>query len=136
MEEELKLQVGVKVLLKNKDGKYLMLLRSADKYPEAGAQWEIVGGRINPGSTLMENLQREVMEETGLTIKGEPRLITAQDILKTYKHIVRLNYVGFADGEVKLSKEHTDYRWLTFEEILKLEPLDSYTKKVLENFKF
>ena len=130
------LQVGVKILLKNKDGKYLVLFRSVKSNPSVGAHWDTPGGRINPGSALMENLQREVTEETGLEIVGEPRLITAQDILKTHKHIVRLTYVGSADGEVKLSEEHTDYKWLILEEILKLEPLDSYTKKVLEDFKF
>ncbi|MFA5999761.1 MAG: NUDIX domain-containing protein [Candidatus Paceibacterota bacterium] len=133
---DLKLQVGVKILLKNKDGKYLVVRRSKDKYPEAGPQWEVVGGRIDPGTTLIENLKREVLEETGLTIQGEVKLITAQDILKTQKHIVRLTYTGHADGEVKLSGEHTDFKWLSLAEILKLEPLDSYTKKVIENFDF
>ena len=131
---DLKLQVGVKVFLKNKDSRYLVVRRSVEKYPETGAKWDIVGGRINAGTTLMENLAREVMEETGLTIKGEIKLITAKDILKENKHVIRLTYTGYADGEVKLSEEHTDFKWLLPEEILKLEPLDSYAKEVLEQF--
>src|SRR3989338_7350237 len=99
----MELQVGVKILLKNKDGKYLVICRSAEAYPEVGAEWCIPGGRINPGYSLLENLKREVMEETGLEINGEPKLITAQDILRSHKHIVRLTYSGSADGEVKLS---------------------------------
>lgn len=130
---ELKLQVGVKILLKNKEGKYLVVMRSAVKYPEAGAKWEIVGGRIDPGTTLIENLKREVLEETGLQVVGEPKLITAQDILKPQKHIVRLTYSGFADGKVKLSDEHTDYKWLTLSEIKNLDLLDPYFKEALEN---
>ncbi|MBY0376831.1 NUDIX domain-containing protein [Patescibacteria group bacterium] len=129
------LQVGVKILLKNKEGKYLVVCRSAEKYPEAGAQWEIVGGRIDPGTSLFENLKREVMEETGLHIEDEIKLIAAQDILKTQKHIVRLTYIGEGDGEVKLSDEHTDFKWVTLGEILKLEPLDTYLKEVLEDLK-
>ena len=131
---ELKLQVGVKILLKNKDGKYLVLLRSALKYPEAGAKWEMAGGRIDPGTTLFENLKREVKEETELDITGEPKLITAQDILKQDKHIVRLTYSGEANGEVKLSDEHTDFKWLTLSEIKKLEPIDTYFKEILAKF--
>ena len=130
----MELQVGVKVLLKNKEGKYLIVRRNREKYPETGAKWDIVGGRINIGFLLMDNLSREVMEETGLSVTGEPKLLTAQDILKNNKHVVRLTYTGFADGEVKLSDEHSDFQWLSVEEILKLEPLDSYTKKVLETF--
>ncbi|MFZ2150063.1 MAG: NUDIX domain-containing protein [Minisyncoccia bacterium] len=130
----MELQVGVKILLKNKDGKYLVVCRSAEKYPEVGAKWDIVGGRIDPGSTLLENLRREVMEETGLEIKYEPKLITAQDILRATKHIVRLTYTGFADGVVKLSDENTEYKWLSLEEISNLEPIDSYFKEVLSHF--
>ena len=129
----MELQVGVKILLKNKSGKYLVALRSAEKYPEAGAQWEMVGGRINPGVSLRENLKREVMEETGLEITSEPKLIAAQDIIRPHKHIVRLTYSGFAEGEVKLSDEHTEYKWLNMDDLLKLESLDKYTKEILRN---
>lgn len=130
------LQVGVKILLKNKEGKFLTVRRSAEKYPETGPKWDLVGGRIDTGSSLMDNLKREVMEETGLEIIGEPELITAQDILKPDKHVVRLTYAGRADGEVKLSEEHSEFKWLSIDEIKKLEPLDSYFKKVLEKFNF
>jgi len=131
MGSKIELQVGVKILLKNKDGKYLVVCRSAEAYPEVGAEWCIPGGRINPGYSLSENLKREVMEETGLKIIGESKLITAQDILKRDKHIVRLTYSGFADGKVRLSEEHTDFKWLSLEEIRKLNPLDRYLKAIL-----
>lgn len=131
----MELQVGVKILLKNKDGKYLVVCRSAEKYPEVGAKWDIVGGRINIGVSLIENLKREVMEEIGLEFTGEPKLITAQDILRADKHVVRLTYTGLADGEVKLlDGEGTDYKWLSLEEIFRLEPLDKYLKEVLSRF--
>lgn len=127
----MELQVGVKILLKNKQDKYLVMLRSAEKYPEAGAKWEIAGGRIDPGTELIENLKREVKEETGLELTGEPKLVDAQDILRPTKHIVRLTYTGYADGEVKLSDEHTDHKWVTLEEISKLEPVDPFLKDTL-----
>ena len=130
----MELQVGVKILLKNKDGKYLLVFRSAEKYPQVLLKWDIVGGRINPGTALLENLKREVAEETGLSIKGEPSLLTAQDILRSDKHIVRLTYVGFADGEVRLSEEHSEYKWFTKEEIKNEPGLDQYFKEVFNKF--
>lgn len=130
----MELQVGVKILLRNKDGKYLVLRRSKIKYKEVGAEWDIAGGRIEAGNTLLDNLRREVKEETGLEIKYEPKLITAQDILKKDKHVVRLTYVGAAEGEVVLSEEHTEYKWLSLEEISKLEPVDPYFKEILSKF--
>ena len=57
---EIILQVGVKVLLKNPEGKYLLVKRSAKAYPDAICGWELVGGRITPGIPLLENLQREI----------------------------------------------------------------------------
>lgn len=130
----MELKVGVKILLRNKDGKHLILKRSAEKYPEAGLDlWDIAGGRIEPGSTLIDNLKREIKEETGLNLVGEPDLIHAQDILRVIdKHVVRLTYIGDGEGEVILSDEHDDYKWLAIDEIAKLEGLDNYLKEVLE----
>ena len=96
----MELQVGVKALLQNKEGKYLLIRRSSDKYPEVGPKWDIVGGRINSGETLMENLKREIKEETNLDMKKEPKLVAAQDILRVPgMHVVRLTFVGEIEGE-------------------------------------
>ncbi len=61
----------MKILLKNKEGKYLLVRRNPKKYPEVGAKWDIVGGRIEPGSSLIENLKREIKEEVGAGIPRE-----------------------------------------------------------------
>lgn len=128
----MELKVGVKILLKDKENRYLILRRSALKYPEIGSKWDIPGGRINAGDTLPENLKREVVEETGLLIIGEPELISAQDIIKDdNKHTVRLTYIGYADGEVIISDEHDEYKWLTFAELRDIEPMDHYVKEII-----
>lgn len=128
----MELQVGVKILLKNSEGKYLLLKRSAKKYPEVGEKWDIVGGRINIGTSLIENLKREVKEETGLEIKSEPKLVAAQDILRIEgRHVVRLTYVGNADGQPVLTDEHTDFRWFTAGEMKEIRNLDSYFMELL-----
>jgi len=132
MEKDIELKVGVKISLKNKEGKYLIVRRSSEKYPEVGPKWDIVGGRINAGKTLIQNLRREVLEETGLEIIGEPELIFAQDILRVEgKHTVRLTYTGRADGEVILNDEHEEYKWVMFSEMTEIEPMDKYFKEVI-----
>ena len=130
------LQVGVKILLHNKENKYLLLRRSAEKYPDVRGRWDIVGGRINPGTTLLENLKREVQEETGLSIDGAPQLIAAQDILSTaYRHVVRLTYVGrVAGGAVVLDVTENDmYKWVTWEEMSEMDDLDMYVRELLND---
>ena len=133
MDHEIKLQVGVKILLKNKEGKYLLVKRSNKKYPEVKESWDIVGGRINPGSSLTENLKREVKEETKLDIIGKPRLIAAQDILRVGgRHVVRLTYVGEAEGDPILNEENSDSAWVDFNELQSVEGLDVYVDALLK----
>ena len=130
----MRLQVGVKILIQNKRGKYLLLHRNTEKYKGVKGEWDIVGGRIKLGTPLLENLQREVQEETGLTLVGKPQLIAAQDILLEEKHVVRLTYVGStAEGEVVLNIEENDeYQWYTKEEMEQEENLDVYLKELLQ----
>ena len=69
----MELQVGVKVLLKNPEGRYVLIRRADGKYQEVQNRWDIPGGRIEPSLGLRENLAREVMEETALTMTSDPR---------------------------------------------------------------
>ena len=92
--------------------------------------------RIDNGSSLMDNLRREIKEESGLNLVSEPKLVAAQDILKVPgKHIVRLTYLGSAEGEIVLSEEHTEYKWFSLDEMKQLEraEFDSYAKKLIDD---
>lgn len=133
--ENITLQVGVKVLLKNKEGKCLLLRRSLEKYPDVHGRWDIAGGRIDAGTPLLDNLHREIKEETGLHMIGFPCLIAAQDILRhPERHIVRLTYVGHADGEVMLDMiENDQFQWLSWNELMQLDDLSIYFKALLED---
>jgi ADP-ribose pyrophosphatase YjhB (NUDIX family) len=128
------LQVGVKIFLQNTEGKYLLLHRSPIKYKDIKGTWDIAGGRINPGSPLIENLRREVKEETSLEIISEPVLICAQDILRgEEKHVVRLSYLGKTKGEPVLDlNENTEYRWASPEELRNWDDLDVYAKEIVD----
>jgi ADP-ribose pyrophosphatase YjhB (NUDIX family) len=133
----MELQVGVKVLLKNNQGKYLLIRRNPKKYPEVGPKWDIVGGRINPGSPLLENLAREVKEETGMELIGTPRVVGAQDIFNpkfSDRHVVRISYIGEATGTPIIDEESLEWNWFSKEEILALtqSELDRYFLELLE----
>lgn len=133
MDTSILLQVGVKIFLKNKEGKFLLLKRSPVRYPEVKNFWDIPGGRIFPGTPLLENLKREVLEETRLPVLGEPRLLAAQDIIKLpEKHIVRLTFSALTEGEPKLDTEDPDYQWVSLDEMKAVPELDEFTREVLE----
>lgn len=131
----MQLQVGVKIAI-IRDGKVLVLKRASDKYKDIKTdRWDIVGGRINIGSPLIDNLRREVKEEAQMEITGTPKLVAAQDILKsTDKHVVRLTYIGQAEGEPVLDPEHEAYKWMDPSELAGLGgKLDIYFKELLDN---
>ena len=133
----MELQVGVKVALKNPEGKFLLLKRNPEKYPEMkqfGDLWDIVGGRIEIGTPLLENLKREVREETGLELTNEPKLIAAQDILRlSEKHVVRLTYVANIEGTPQLDGDHSEYGWFTVGQMKNMKDLDIYFGELLKN---
>jgi|JI8StandDraft_1071087.scaffolds.fasta_scaffold271381_1 8-oxo-dGTP diphosphatase len=129
------LQVGVKILLQNPEGKYLLLKRNSSTYPGMHNVWDIPGGRIDPGTSLLVNLRREILEETQLPLTSEPQLLAAQDIIQNAeRHVVRLTYRGMTTGEPTLDpSEHTEYIWVTLDELRILENLDAYVTDVVRD---
>lgn len=129
------LQVGVKLLIRNDDGRYLFLRRSSSFKP--GIQkWDIPGGRIEPHEALIDGLRRELFEETSLKLDGIKSLLAAQDIFVDDKnvHVIRLTYLGSAiEGNVVLSDEHDTYKWMTKQELL-TEAVDSYITAIQDKF--
>ncbi len=137
MKKNLKLNVGVKSIIFNKEKKVLLLRRNEDKYKELRGFWDIPGGRIEPGSDLISNLKREIYEETKLSGVTPISLFGAQDIFdhdKKYYHVVRLTYISrVTTNKVILDDENIDYKWVDLEELLKVKNLDKYLKTLIKD---
>ncbi len=129
----MQLQVGVKVYLRGTEGKFLLLHRSAVKYPDVIDRWDIVGGRIDPGTPLLANLERELAEETGMRMSTAPRLVAAQDILRNNdRHVVRLTYIADTiETMPTLNDEHDNFGWFSLLEMQGMADFDAYAKAVL-----
>lgn len=128
------LQVGVKAIITNSSNQILLLKRDFENYPGMNKShaWDLPGGRIQPGTTLASNLEREIKEETGLILNTKPQLLTAQDIIKLPDlHVVRLTYRVFTEGEIALSDEHVDFIWIDMTEAIKLQDLDPYALEAI-----
>ncbi len=130
----MELQVGVKIILQNKEGKFLLLHKNPTNYPKIKVNelLDLPGGRINPGTPLFENLKREVFEETKLDLVKEPEFLYAQDIFRPNLHVVRLTFMGEIEGDPVLDHEHTEYKWLSKSEVLAQTNLDPYSREVFE----
>jgi 8-oxo-dGTP diphosphatase len=129
----MQLQIGVKVLIQNSNNEYLFLQRSQLLSSDVKSSWDIPGGRINSDEYLEDALVREVFEETGATLDGEPQLLAAQDIFVNAKdlHVVRLTYSMSADiTNIILSDEHQDYVWRRLDDVADLY-IEPYLKEVI-----
>ncbi len=102
--------------LVEKDGKFLLLKRAKLARGEEG-YWELVGGGQDFGESPVAALEREVAEETGLKVKvGKP--LSVWDYLRPTEQIIGITFAcDYVSGDVTLSDEHSDYAWLSLDEI-------------------
>lgn len=124
--------IAVKGILQDQEGKILMLKRSDFENFDKGF-WDLPGGRLERKENMLHGLVREINEETGLII-NDMQLINSW----TYKPNENLKIKGFTFyckkyvGKIVLSKEHNDYKWLSYDEIIKIDAHNNLKKEILK----
>jgi dATP pyrophosphohydrolase len=96
---------------------FLLLKRNnSEIYPDI---WSVAGGRVNKNEKAHEAAKREMFEETGLTAKH----FYVVDIVNTFYemksdviHLVPVFLAEANTGKVKLSEEHSEFKWMSYEE--------------------
>ena len=84
--------------------------------------WDVVGGHVEPGETVDEALRREVREETGWTVAevlapvGE-YAYRGDDGIDRLETDLLVRVSGDLGAPVQDPREHTEYRWLTRDEL-------------------
>ncbi len=71
-------------------GRVLLVKRGR---PPAQGQWAIPGGNVKLGETLQEAAQREISEETGITIKAGEPVHTFDSVVRDAEGRVQFHYV-------------------------------------------
>lgn len=99
-----------KIVLMKKD-KILILKRS--HYKKDGDVWDLPGGSVDFGENCKEAIKRECLEEVGLKLKGfKPLDIGSGKGYTKGQYIFALLYSEDFKGEVKLSEEHFEFKWI------------------------
>lgn len=110
--------------------KFLLLQLSKDADPKQA--WILPGGRLEENEKPMHGLIREIKEETNLYVEvinpchvgswgeGEDKRYAVFYICKPKSH------------EVRLSKEHDNFKWLTPEELLELTNQKPHLKEAIK----
>lgn len=120
-----------------KDGKVLLVKRGVD--PKKGL-WAIPGGSLKLGETLQEGAEREIMEETGITIRAKEPVYSFDFFERDGDGRVRFHYVivdmmaDYIGGEVQGADDALEARWVSPDELKYLE-VSRNTLKILDSLK-
>ena len=99
-----------------KGGKFLICQRPAHK--ARGLMWEFVGGKVEPGESKQQALQRECKEELNISVEvGEEFASVTHEYSDITVHLTLFN-ATICGGEIKLL-EHEAIKWITPAEIPK-----------------
>lgn len=112
---------SVVILVKNKEGKYLVLQRSWEDEDGPGL-YDFAGGSTDTNDDPSGDADRELFEETGITA-------SSLDLIHHGKYIcpwkgeekVKFVFACETDEEVKLSFEHHSFEWVDASEIMNYE---------------
>ena len=95
-------------------GGRLLAARRSSPPPVAGG-WEFPGGKVEPGETETEALERECQEELGVRISIDARLGPDADLPSD--RLLRVYTATIEDGEPAPLQDHDLLRWLAADEL-------------------
>lgn len=94
-------------------GERFLAMRRAPPKPAAGL-WETLSGRVSAGEEPLAAIEREIVEESALVVRVDPRPLTAYAATRGTQAMTVIVYVAeWVSGEVVISPEHDDHAWLT-----------------------
>ena len=103
-----------------RDGRVLLVKRGK---PPSQGMWAIPGGRVELGETLQQAVEREIREETSITVRAGSPIYTFDVVLRDDDGRVRFHYVivdmpaEYVGGEPQAGDDAYEAGWKTAREI-------------------
>lgn len=115
-----------KAVLFDKSGDVLILKRSPKMVSDASPwEWDLPGGHIEKNEKDVQGLAREIKEETNLTIPRAPDWFMLDNNTRFY-------LIKEWSGQIALSNEHVDYKWVEPKEASNYDIGKRYLKAIKE----
>ena len=132
--------VGIGVIIFNKEGKVLLLLRNddakkADSLMRLEGTWTFPAGKVKYGETIFDAAIRKVKQEANLEIEN-PKIVSISDDINSFAHFVTFGLmVKDYEGNISLgnSEEHVDYDFFDINELP--ENLCMPSRNIVNNYK-
>ena len=129
-----KLRIGCSAAIFDSQGRVLLTKR------QDNGQWCLPSGGMESGESAAEACEREVLEETGLSVRvkrlvgvySHPNQLTVYSETDKFQ-IVALHFeADIIGGELGLSDETSDFGYFTLEEIEGLEMLGRHKERIID----
>ena len=126
----MKINIVLTGILKDND-LFLVVKRNDNDILFPGA-WEFPGGHLEDCETIKQGLARELKEEIGFSDDFNPIITHYTDEIKQKNgelvHNIEIDFIVDVNSDdliIKLSEEHSDYKWVEKDSLL----LDSYIRE-------
>jgi len=126
-------QKNAVAVIVNNDNKFLLLKRSKESDWMPG-KWSLVGGRIEKKENPQKAVEREINEETGLTIEKFIKSFSLQRRPNSTEHIFACRYEG-DPTDIVLDEENTNYGWYGVSEMKFLDIVPNLIEYITLSFK-
>ena len=127
-----RIRLGCSAAIFDEQGRVLLTER------QDNGQWCLPGGGMDPGESAAEACEREVLEETGLSVRVKRfvGVYSHPDQLTVYSETDKFQIVALhfeaevMGGELGLSDETSDFGYFTMEEIEGLDMLGRHKERI------
>ena len=126
-------QISQKIVVYDPEKKTFLMLKIADMesfFVQKYGVWDFPGGRVDVSESLEDSLSRELGEEVGFESDDVPKQFDVFLAEYMKKRVLTIGYIvqSSFSHDIALSSEHSEYRWVTAEEVARNDEFGSMAK--------